>query len=357
MHQLSLGKILSLLTLACLVANTQAQVSSAQRPVRVGIVEQPPLAYSSLDSVYDGLAVQLWEAIAERADLRYDYVVVQSEDAEDELRRGDIDVYLTSTTELSCSDSLQYSPIYFSSNLGVAAKAGGGMLDVVKGFFKPSFFKIVLGLSILLLIVGIIVYFLERNNNEEQFGGGPLKGIGSGFWWAGVTLTTIGYGDKAPVTLWGRMVAMLWMLIGLAVSATLTAALVSLVNESGKQVQIPKDLRLDKNVVVEGHTLTTYLDRHAIGYDAVQNLQLAFSRVAEDDSTNFVIAYEMELEHHMSEQDGRDLTIHSTRLQPSYFRLAFSPRFASAAALSEEVRQVTLSSAWSDWVDRYAPRQ
>ena len=43
-----------------------------------------------------------------------------------------------------------------------------------------------------------------------------------------MTLTTIGYGDKSPKTLLGRVVAMLWMLTGLAVSAALTAAVVTL---------------------------------------------------------------------------------------------------------------------------------
>ncbi|WP_367182700.1 ion channel [uncultured Christiangramia sp.] len=35
-----------------------------------------------------------------------------------------------------------------------------------------------------------------------------IEDIGSGFWWAGVTMITIVYGDKAPVTFWGRAIAL-----------------------------------------------------------------------------------------------------------------------------------------------------
>ena len=83
----------------------------------------------------------------------------------------------------------------------------------------------VIGLLILLsLTAGIIVWLFEARRNREMFGGGTLSGIGSGIWWAIVTLTTVGYGDKAPKTFGGRMVALIWMFTSVILIASFTAA-------------------------------------------------------------------------------------------------------------------------------------
>lgn len=45
-----------------------------------------------------------------------------------------------------------------------------------------------------------------------------------GFWWAWVTMTTVGYGDLVPTTLEGRVVGMLLILVGIAIFSLLTAS-------------------------------------------------------------------------------------------------------------------------------------
>ena len=49
--------------------------------------------------------------------------------------------------------------------------------------------------------VGSLIWLAERRRNAEQFAE-PLAGIGSGMWFALVTLTTVGYGDKARSPAW-----------------------------------------------------------------------------------------------------------------------------------------------------------
>jgi len=76
---------------------------------------------------------------------------------------------------------------------------------------------------LLSLITGIIVWSFERRKNSEMFGDGTVGGIGHGIWWAMVTMTTVGYGDKAPKTMGGRIVALIWMIFSIIFIACFTA--------------------------------------------------------------------------------------------------------------------------------------
>lgn len=60
-------------------------------------------------------------------------------------------------------------------------------------------------------------------------------------WWAYVTITTVGYGDRFPVTATGRMVGILVMTTGVAVFATFAGLISSkLLAPSSKEEEIPE---------------------------------------------------------------------------------------------------------------------
>src|ERR1019366_7085096 len=50
-------------------------------------------------------------------------------------------------------------------------------------------------------------------------------GFGDGVWWAIVTAATVGYGDIAPSTLVGRLIAVVLMLSGVGLVSTLAASI------------------------------------------------------------------------------------------------------------------------------------
>jgi len=64
--------------------------------------------------------------------------------------------------------------------------------------------------------------------NFEDLPESNIKGAGDAFWWAFVTMTTVGYGDKYPLSAEGRIVACILMLAGAGMFATLTGFIASM---------------------------------------------------------------------------------------------------------------------------------
>ena len=64
-----------------------------------------------------------------------------------------------------------------------------------------------------------------------------ITSFGDSFWWAAVTITTVGYGDYTPVTLRGRYVATALMLGGVGVVGVLTATLSSWIVQRVSQLE------------------------------------------------------------------------------------------------------------------------
>ncbi|XP_016397678.1 potassium voltage-gated channel, KQT-like subfamily, member 2a [Sinocyclocheilus rhinocerous] len=62
-----------------------------------------------------------------------------------------------------------------------------------------------------LILASFLVYSVEKDENAEMF-----ETYADALWWGLITLTTIGYGDKYPVTWNGRLIAAMFSLIGVA---------------------------------------------------------------------------------------------------------------------------------------------
>jgi voltage-gated potassium channel len=87
-------------------------------------------------------------------------------------------------------------------------------INLIERVFNSRRLRTILGVLIICIISFGYVFYLA----EPQ-----IKTIEDGIWWALVTITTVGYGDIAPLTTLGRLVAGTLMFVGLGLIATVTA--------------------------------------------------------------------------------------------------------------------------------------
>jgi polar amino acid transport system substrate-binding protein len=92
-------------------------------------------------------------------------------------------------------------------------------------FLSKAFVAGVGLLFVVLLVVGTLFWLAERRRNSEHFPREPVQGIANGVWLALVTMTTVGYGDRVPISHAGRVIAGVWMIISLVCASSLTAGI------------------------------------------------------------------------------------------------------------------------------------
>ena len=104
----------------------------------------------------------------------------------------------------------------------------------------------VIGSVAMLVIVGSLAVL----DTEQNAPGAEITNIGQALWWVFVTITTVGYGDLAPVTTTGRLVAVGLMICGVAligvVTATLASWIVQAVTEEDAEHQASTKAQADR---------------------------------------------------------------------------------------------------------------
>ncbi len=105
-------------------------------------------------------------------------------------------------------------------------------------------------LTSLTIIFGSVgVYLVEHGHR-----GANITNLGDAFWWAIVTLATVGYGDYYPVTAAGRLIAVSMMLLGIGMFALLVS---TLAHRRLQREESKLESRTEVQPIVLGHNMKT----------------------------------------------------------------------------------------------------
>jgi len=112
---------------------------------------------------------------------------------------------------------------------------------------RNKIFVFLFSVCTLVFVEGTIVYVIESPYNEG------FESIPQAIYWAVVTITTVGYGDVAPITFAGKLAATVIMLTGFAILAVPTGVVTA---ELGRQLQ--RDDRTCRECGKRGHDPTAH---------------------------------------------------------------------------------------------------
>ncbi len=227
---------------------SRPEVRSFQKKLTVGTDEAPPFSMKDIDGRWTGISIDLWRQIATELNLTYEFRELDQYNLLKGLTNGSLDVVvseLTITPERL--DRFDFTYPFYTTGLGIAVpfKEKNVLISIIKQLFSSTVLGILIIIFSTLLIVGMVVWLFERKLNPEHFGGNTIQGIGSGFWFSAVTMTTIGYGDKLPKTIGGRIVSLIWMFSGIILVTFFIATMTSMltVNQLETSVRGLEDLK------------------------------------------------------------------------------------------------------------------
>lgn len=235
--------------------------------VRIAVKEFPPLVFKDLK----GFCIDVANIISRENQLSPEFVIfdtvpallaaVESRDCD----MGFAGITITPERE----KRVDFSQPFFDSGLMIAVRN-----EPISQFTSVGNAVIrVIGLSIVLFFVGLtvvahLVWWIEKDNSDPQgFPTRYLSGIIDAYWWAVVTMSTVGYGDKRPKKIGGRAIAAVWMFVGIIWFAGLTATLSSALTVDritrGEIADLP-DLYGKRVAVIKDTTSEDFLRYHNV---------------------------------------------------------------------------------------------
>jgi len=334
---------------------SQTDTVSTSDKITIGLTDAPPFVIKKGDK-FSGLSITSWELVNEQLEANFEYKYYSSLSALlQAVENHDVDL---SINPITVTDNrmkmLEFSQPYFISHTGIAKKKESEVWNYLKNLISWNFISAILVLLGIIFFFGFLVWLFERKHNEEEFGKGT-KGIMQGFWWSAVTMTTVGYGDKSPRTLGGRVIGLIWMFMAIIMISSLTAGIASslTVKNINNEITQVQDLDRFKVATVGSSSAQELLDLYNIESDSVMNEIEGIDALLAQDANVFIYDKPI-LKYEISRRQlGDELEVLEKSLKKDYYSYTF-PKGSELVRTIDPLLISTLKSVkWNNLVSNY----
>ena len=319
----------------------------------VGLAGSEPFIFEN-NSDEKGIVLEIWETLASKEDWIYKYKRFKTVDAALlALEKNEVDLIAGPISITSKRlEKIKFSQPFYNSSLTIASR--NDKLDIwqkIKPFFSIKLLMAVLIFLIILAIVGTLLWYAERKKSPDQFPSDPLNGIGTGMWLAIVTMSTTGYGDKAPITVAGRIIAGSWMVISIIFATSMVAGIAStltLKSLGTSTITNIEQLKGKKVATISGSPSEVFLNEYQTKIVRVDNLEDAITKLKNKD-VEAVVYDKAQLLYYLNSHHEDDL--HMAKAQ--YYKLGYGFAFPLNSTLTYDVNRGLLELAEDQKIKNY----
>ena len=313
----------------------------------VGVAGNEPFVFED-NSSQKGIALDIWEDMAKKKSWNYKYKVFNTvEEALRAMNKGELDVAIGPISITSQRlENMRFSQPFYNSSLAIVSRVDElSLWQKVKPLFSIKLLFAVIIFLIILSIVGTLLWLAERKASPDQFPEKVSDGIGNGMWLAIVTMSTVGYGDKAPTTLAGRIIAGSWMVISIIFATSMVAGIAStltLTSLGNSTISNVEQLSGREVATITSSPSEAFLKEHKAKITGVSNLMEAMTKL-KNKEVDAVVYDRPQLLYYMKNHKDEDLFI----AKAEYFKQGYGFAFTSDSELIYDANRMLLELAES----------
>jgi polar amino acid transport system substrate-binding protein len=335
--------------------------AAQEAPLKVAVYDAPPYGHVEPDGSIDGVSVDLWRRAAESLGREYRLVpVTQMEEILRGLERRDYDAAIGAITITPARLArVDFSYPTHRSGAAVAVRQDTGPMAALAsyGSVLGELTPLIALTFALLIVMGVAMWLVERPMRPHGHES-VVDTLRDGIYWAVVTMTTVGYGDKTPKTTPGRVIAVVWMLASVALVSILSTSIVSRMTADRVMAGLrltEADLAGKRLAAVAHSSGAEYLDERHLPYAPFEDLAAALTaldRGQADAVVNSIGA----LQYLVSTRFKERIRPPAGVLEPAYIAIALPPGSPLKKPLDEALVGITASQEWRQIEDGYFGR-
>lgn len=225
--------------------------NQGQDSLRIGTYDSAPFViYGKRTS---GMAIELWEFIAKKYNLKYKYIEYPStNDLIEATERGDLDIAITNLTITEKrAMKVHFTQPWFQGGLRlmIDLKNQGGFASIIKGLYDSGFIHAYSILILAILLGSILITIFDRKFNPDY----PKtwkEGFAEGFYSVMSIVTSGKSPNRKNYFGWlGRIWQGIWLVCGVTILAFVTSSVTSVMTTTQLNYQIDSLEDIGQNLI------------------------------------------------------------------------------------------------------------
>lgn len=327
-----LAIILCLLAIIALPhwAFAQAETDVSNGTVKVGLYESPPFVMTGADENPRGMAVDIWEKLAERLEIKTEYSVYPTlSDLRQATQRGDVGIAVTNMTITKRrAESVDFTQPWFDGGMRimVSETATTGLRAVVQGLASAGYLRAYGWLALVIVLSTLVLTFFDRRFDPD-FPRRWRDGIANSFYNVMSVATTGKIPSRKNLFGWvGRVWSALWLVCGIGVLAYITSTVTSVMTTLAITGSIngPGDLSGRTVGVFEGTVEEEFAETMGLDHHSLPGIDAAVEAL-DNGRISAIIGDAPVLEYYVKINPDRGLDVVGPIFEPDKYAFALEP--------------------------------